>query len=61
MIACDNGSCPIVEFLASKGADLGRLDSSGKTLLFTATVEGHIDNVRFLIKNRYNDLERYTC
>ena len=53
-MACELGSMPIVEYLASKDPTICRItlaDFKGKTPLHLAAIKNHVNVVKFLLDN----------
>ena len=48
-VACLSGNDEVAEVLIGKGADINRIDKSGKTVLMAASMNGHFNLVRLLV------------
>lgn len=48
-VACLTGNDEVAEVLIGKGADINRVDKSGKTVLMAASMNGHFNLVRLLV------------
>lgn len=48
-VACLTGNDEVAEVLIAKGADINKIDKSGKTVLMAASMNGHFNLVRLLV------------
>lgn len=48
-VACLTGNDEVAEVLIAKGADINKIDKSGKTVLMAAAMNGHFNLVRLLV------------
>lgn len=56
-LAADYGQLEVLEYLASKGADLNAKDKHGISVILAAIWEGHFKCVKFLLEKVRIDFE----
>ena len=53
-VACLTGNEDVAEVLIARGADVNKVDNSGKTVLMAASMNGHFNLVRLLVEKGAN-------